>query len=143
MASRRRVRRNRRTQRKQRGGGGFFGFLTGKTAPTPVPVATVAAPATPAAPGMNLYMSSAARKLVATVNPLHSAVANGDVDEVRRLIDDGADVNKISSGKKPLDIATNEEIKSLLREKGGTPTTISVGGRRCSRHTRRSCRRCR
>ena len=132
MASRRR---NRRTQRKQRGGG-IFDLFRGKAAPVSGPGVTSSE---------DRYRGLAGYRSPGLIEPpLHSAVAKGDVVAVRRLIDEGADVNKISSGMKPLDIATNEEIKALLRENGGTPTTVSVGGRRRrTRRNRRSCRRSR
>jgi hypothetical protein len=60
------------------------------------------------------------------VQPLHSAVASGDVEACRALLDAGADPNaEQQAGYRPLDEAlmnNNSAAEALLRERGATPS---------------------
>lgn len=54
---------------------------------------------------------------------LHAAVKKGQVQMVKALLEHGADANAIEyslrdNGKRPLDVASNDEIKALLIEYG-------------------------
>jgi ankyrin repeat protein len=72
---------------------------------------------------------------------LHSAIRNGDMEEVKRLVADGAALNETRRQRTPLMIAartSNAEIVSLLLEKGAeleaqdrqgnTPLMLAAGG---------------
>lgn len=50
--------------------------------------------------------------------PLHFATACGHIKIVRFLLEKGADVNRSSQGKTPLDMAKSEEMEELLRKYG-------------------------
>jgi len=53
---------------------------------------------------------------------LHQAAAGDQHDLVRLLIEKGAKVNvKDALGQTPLDLATSNDMKSLLRKHGGKP----------------------
>ena len=51
-------------------------------------------------------------------NPLQIAIENSDEDMVSLLISKGADVNLYFGGKRPLDLAENKKIKSILKSYG-------------------------
>jgi ankyrin repeat protein len=65
------------------------------------------------------------------VSPLNIAICKGDIETVKRLIEYGANVNKVSGGLTPLMTAARYnkvEIIKLLLEKGANPYTTAENG---------------
>ncbi|GFT71159.1 hypothetical protein NPIL_297601, partial [Nephila pilipes] len=57
--------------------------------------------------------------------PLHYAARNNNLGMVRLLVDRGADINaENTSGKKPIDIASDASIIDFLKSKGGNTTDL-------------------
>ncbi|KFF09889.1 ankyrin repeat domain-containing protein [Flavobacterium hydatis] len=65
------------------------------------------------------------------ISPLNVAICKGDIETVKRLIEYGANVNKVSGGLTPLMTAARYnkvEIIKLLIEKGANPYTTAENG---------------
>lgn len=65
------------------------------------------------------------------VNPLNVAICKGDIEMVKKLIENGANVNKFSGGLTPLMTAARYnkvEIIHLLISKGANPYTTADNG---------------
>jgi ankyrin repeat protein len=65
------------------------------------------------------------------VNPLNVAICKGDIETVKKLIENGANVNKFSGGLTPLMTAARYnkvEIIQLLISKGANPYTTADNG---------------
>ncbi|MBF7093473.1 ankyrin repeat domain-containing protein [Flavobacterium sp. ALJ2] len=65
------------------------------------------------------------------VNPLNVAICKGDIETVKKLIENGANVNKFSGGLTPLMTAARYnkvEIIELLISKGANPYTTADNG---------------
>lgn len=65
------------------------------------------------------------------ISPLNVAICKGDIETVKRLIEYGANVNKVSGGLTPLMTAARYnkvEILKLLLEKGANPHTTAENG---------------
>lgn len=65
------------------------------------------------------------------VNPLNTAICKGDIETVKKLIENGANVNKFSGGLTPLMTAARYnkvEIIHLLLSKGANPHITADNG---------------
>jgi len=70
-------------------------------------------------PVFNYLIEKGADVNAGRVNPLITAAEKGRLEYVKKLLDKGANVTaKDKLGRTALDKASNEEIKTLLREKG-------------------------
>ncbi len=80
-----------------------------------------------------LIVAGCRKKPTGTVTPLHQAVQAGDIDKVRILISEGADVNaRTNSGKMPLHKAVwggGEDVARLLVANGADVNAKSKSGK--------------